>query len=267
MAWRPAVQTATISKGSKPALRAGFDNTGTSPKQRCQIGINQRRAIDSRQIRRCLKTRKNGVGVLASRYRFLAVTSWNVARPIPDVLAVRAILHPQKNRGVSVLVLSDLSRPENFHEIARLRLIEIIEVPPQLQFVKKTGSARPVRVPAAPDSFAIALIPNDQLFERGIVQMNLASRAQSLDCSDEHEIGRARAETWARRQNEKFARFKMRRSLQADLCEMRDRITAALRHLFNLIKNQGVAVFSDRCPQREPNKRQHNPHDTILHGA
>ena len=61
-----------------------------------------------------------------------------------------------------MLVSSHLLRPENFHEIPWLRLIKIIEVLSKLQFVKKTGSAGSIRVPPAPDAFAIPLISNDQ---------------------------------------------------------------------------------------------------------
>ncbi len=62
---------------------------------------------------------------------------------------------------MSVLVSPDLARPENLHEIARLRLIEVIEVLPKLQLMKKAGRAWPIRIPPAPDSFAVALISDD----------------------------------------------------------------------------------------------------------
>jgi len=147
---------------------------------------------------------------------------------------------------MTVLVSSDLARPENLHEIARLRLIEVIEVLAEPEPVKKTRRAGSVGIPAAPDSFAIVLIPNDEPLQSGIIEMEVASRAQSLDCLDEHQIRCARAEAWPRRQNEKFARLKMRRRLKADLGEMRNRIAAALRHLFDLLENQVVAIGSER---------------------
>jgi len=62
---------------------------------------------------------------------------------------------------MSVLVSPDLARPENLHEIARLRLIEVIEILPKLQLMKKAGRAWPIRIPPAPDSFAVALISDD----------------------------------------------------------------------------------------------------------
>ena len=61
-----------------------------------------------------------------------------------------------------MLVSPDLPRPEDFHEITRFRLIEVIEVLSELQLVKETGCAGPVCVPAAPDAFAIVLIADDQ---------------------------------------------------------------------------------------------------------
>ncbi len=166
-----------------------------------------------------------------------------------------------------VLILSDLARPENFHEIARLGLIEVVEVPPQLQLVKKAGSAWPICIPAAPDSFAIALIANDQFFQGSILEMKVASRAQSLDCPDEHQIRCARAETWSRRHDEKFAGFEMRRRLQADLCEMRNRIPAALRHLFNLLEDQVVAVPSEGHMWREYKNRKKSGGRQSLQGG
>ena len=160
-----------------------------------------------------------------------------------------------------------LARPENFHEIARSRLIEVIEVLAKLQLVKKTRCAGSVGIPAAPDSLAIALIPNDEPLQGGVIEMKIASRAQSLDCPDEHQIRRARAETWPRRQNEKFSRFKMRRRLKADLCEMRNRIAAALRHLFNLLENHAIVVSSERRTRRESKDRKKNPSRASFHGG
>ena len=121
-----------------------------------------------------------------------------------------------------MLVFSHLARPENLHEIAGLRLIETIEVPAEPQFVKKARGARAVGVPSSPDAFAVALISNDQLFQGGIIEVKLPTRAQRLDRSNEDQICRARAETrrTGRRENKKFAGLEMRRSLQADLCEM-----------------------------------------------
>src|SRR5213080_2373609 len=76
----------------KPALGVGFGNTGTAPQKRRKIAINKRRVINSRQIRRVLKTRKNRIGNLASRNAFLTVARGNIARPVTDILAVRATL-------------------------------------------------------------------------------------------------------------------------------------------------------------------------------
>jgi hypothetical protein len=85
--------------------------------------------------------------------------------------------------------------------------------------------------------------------------MKVASRAQSLDCLDEHQIRCARAEAWPRRQNEKFARLKMCRRLKTDLGEMRNRIAAALRHLFDLVENQVVAIAGETEAQRKGENR------------
>ena len=173
---------------SKPALCAGFRNAGAVPKKRCQIRINKWRVIDPRQIVRRLKTRKNGVSDLASRNAFFAVARWNIARPITDILAVRTILRAEENRGMPVFVSSDLPGPENLHEVARLRPIEIIEVLSKLQLVKKTGRAGSICIPSAPDAFAVTLISNDQPFQCGIIETQLPARTQRLDRPDENQI-------------------------------------------------------------------------------
>lgn len=120
-----------------------------------------------------------------------------------------------------MLASAHLLRPEYFHEVARLRVVKIVEVLAQPQFVKKPGCPWAIRVPATPDSFAIVLIANDELVERGEIEVQLSARAKCLDGSDEHEIGRTRAETgeWRRREDKKFAGLKMGRGFQANFRE------------------------------------------------
>ena len=43
----------------------------------------------------------------------------------------------------------------------------------------------------------------------------------------------------------------MRRRLQADLREVRNRIPAALRHLFNLLQDEVVVIVCKRCACEE----------------
>ena len=92
---------------------------------------------------------------------------------------------------MSVLISSHLARPENFHEVTRLRLVDIIEIPTKPQFVKQTRRARAICVPSSPDVFSIVLVAYDQMLEGAIVQTKLTMFAQSFDRSDEHQIGRA----------------------------------------------------------------------------
>jgi hypothetical protein len=168
-----------------------------------------------------------------------------------------------------MLVLSNFSRPEDFHEIAWLRAIEVIEVLSKLQLVKKAGGAGSVSVPSAPDAFPIVLISNNQSLQRGIVEVQLTARAQGFDRSDEDQIGRARAETrrGLGRQNEKFTGLEMRRRLKTDLCKVRDGVATALRHLPDLLKNQAVIVASKRRRRCEPKNRKTNPSHHSLHGG
>src|SRR5436853_5323959 len=116
---------------------------------------------------------------------------------------------------MSVLVFSHLPRPENLHEIARLRLIEVVEILPKPKLVKKTGCARSVCVPSAPDTFAVALISNDQSLQRGIIQVQLAVRTQSLDRSDKNKICCSLVKTrrGLRRQIEKFVGLEVMRRM------------------------------------------------------
>ncbi len=96
---------------------------------------------------------------------------------------------------MSVLASAHLLRPEDLHEIARLRLIEVVEVSAKPQFVKEAGCARAICVPPAPNSFAIVLISDDELIQRRKIEVELSPRTQGFDCSDKHEIGRSRTET------------------------------------------------------------------------
>ena len=96
---------------------------------------------------------------------------------------------------MSVFIFSHLPRPENFHEIAWLRLIKVVEIAAKSQLVKETRSAGAIGVPSAPDPFAVTLISNDQVLQSGVIEMKFASRTQRLDRSDEHEVGCARTET------------------------------------------------------------------------
>ena len=123
---------------------------------------------------------------------------------------------------MSVLIFSHLARPENFHEITRLRLINIREISTKLQFVKQTRRARAISVPSSPDVFSIVLVANDQMLEGAIVQAKLTAFAQSFDRSDEHQIGRARTETRARGNDKEFSGLEMCRRLQTNLCKMRN---------------------------------------------
>src|SRR4029077_11129901 len=117
---------------------------------------------------------------------------------------------------------SHLARPENFHEITRLRLIDIVKISTEPQLVKQTRGARAICVPPAPDAFSIALVTNDQALERAVVQTKLTTFAQSFDRSDKHQIRRARTKARPRRNDEKFSRLKMCRRLQANLGKMRN---------------------------------------------
>lgn len=249
----------------QPALRASFRNTRATSEKRGQICVNKRRASDSRQIGRRFQTREKCVRNFASRHTLLAVTRWNIARPIPNVLTVRAILRSEENRRMSVLVSSHLARPENFHEITRFRLINIIEISTKPQLVKETRRAWAICVPSPPDAFSIALVANDQTLKRAVIQTKLTTFAQSFDGSDKHQIRCARTETWPGRNDKEFSRLEMCRRLQANLCKMRNRVTTAFGHLPHLLQNQVVAIASERELRRDSNKRRENTYVELVH--
>ena len=168
---------------------------------------------------------------------------------------------------MSVLVSSHRARPENFHEITRLGLIDIVEISTKPQLVKQTRGARAICVPSAPNAFSIVLVANDQALKRAVVQTKLTTFAQSFDRSDKHQIGRARTETRPRRNDKKFSRLKMCRRLQANLCKMRNRVTTAFRHLPDLLQDQVVAIAGERELRRQAENDYRDPRSSVCSPA
>jgi len=166
---------------------------------------------------------------------------------------------------MAVLVSANRARPENLHEIARLRLIDVVEIATEPKLVKEAPRARAICIPATPDAFSIALVANDQALQRAVVQTKLTTFAQSFDRSDKHQVRRARTETRPRRNNKEFPRLEMCRRLQTNLCKMRNRITTAFGHLPDLLKNEVVAVAGERELRRGNNKRRKDASSELFH--
>src|SRR6266571_5426917 len=145
----------------------------------------------------------------------------------------------KKNDGVTALASSDIFIPENFHEIARLRLPEIGEVPSEAQLVKQTRGSGTVGVPAAPNALAIVLIANHELVQRGEIELELPAVAQGFDRFDENNVSRARTEAriGRGRDNKEFPGFEMSGRFQLNSGEVRDGILAAARHLLDLLED------------------------------
>ena len=131
--------------------------------------------------------------------------------------------------------------------------------------MKQTRGAGAICVPATPDAFSIVLVANNQALKRAIVQIKLTAFAQSFDRSDKDQIRRARTETGPRRNDKKFARLKMCRRLQANLCKMRNRVTTAFRHLPDLIEDKVVAVAGERELRRSGDKRREDAYTKLVH--
>ena len=146
---------------------------------------------------------------------------------------------PEKDHRMTVFASANVFVPKNFHEIAGLRLREIGKVSSESKLVKQTASSGAVGVPAPPNPFAIALIANHELVQRGKIELELPTVAQRFDRFDENDVSRARAEARIGRcrDNEKFSRFKMRGGLQFNLGEVRDGIVATARHLSHLLED------------------------------
>ena len=141
-----------------------------------------------------------------------------------------------------MLGFADFGRPEDLHEIARLRFSKIVEIVTQVHFMKEARGARSVRIPPAPDAFAIPLTADHQAFESRMIEMERAFRPQHLDRFHEDEISRARAVTrrGGVRNDEEFSRFEMRRLLQSDRRHARSGVAPAFGHLPNLFEDEVV---------------------------
>src|SRR5215475_797265 len=109
---------------------------------------------------------------------------------------------------MTVLISPHLARPENFHEVTGLGLIDFVEIPTEPQLVKQTRGSRAICVPATPDAFSIVLVANDQALKRTVVQTKLTTFAQSFDCFDKNQIGHDRTETRPRKNDKEFPRLK-----------------------------------------------------------
>jgi len=106
---------------------------------------------------------------------------------------------------------ADTVRPKDFHEVAWLRLAEVVEVATESELVKKARRSRAIRIPAAPNAFAVALISNDQLIERGEVELKLPALAQGFEGANENNVSGAGTKAREGRlwDAEKFAGLKM----------------------------------------------------------
>src|SRR5437763_4703973 len=154
-----------------PAHLSRFGEVRFLSQKRGEISIDRRQIVDPGQIRRCFESGKNCIGDLASRNFFFAVTARNITRPKADVFAVGVSYRPQKNDGVTVFASTDVLGPKNIHEIARLRLREIGEVPSEPELVKQTASSGAAGVPPTPHAFTIVLIANDELIQGRNVEL------------------------------------------------------------------------------------------------
>src|SRR5436190_3775493 len=181
-----SVSRSALPRALHSALRFCFLVTGSGGEKAREISVDRRRAQGAGQIRRRIEPGKNCVHDLGARNASLAVAAGNVARPEADVIQPRPPFHAEINDRMTVLRAAYFRGPEDFHEIAGLRLGEVVEVFAEIHFVKETGGAGTVRVPSAPDAFAVALVANKEAVERRVIETKRAARAQDFDGLDEH---------------------------------------------------------------------------------
>ena len=145
---------------------------------------------------------------------------------------------------MTVLAPPDFRRPEYFHEIAGLRLGEIVEIFTEIHLVEEPRRSRPVRIPPTPNAFAVALVADKKTVENRVFEPERAARPQRFNRFDEHQIRRAGA--IARgcriRDDGKNSGLKMRGGLEPDRSGPRGGITSAGRHRANLIENDVVIL-------------------------
>ena len=164
-----------------PAILGRFGEVRFLAQERGEVSIDHWNVVDPRQIGRRFESRENRIGDLAAWNFLLAVAVRDVARPEAHVLAVGMIRRPEKNDGVAAFAPADVIVPENFHEIARLRLREIGEVVAEAELVKQTRSSGSVRIPATPNTFAILLIANDELIQRREIELAVRQATGNSD--------------------------------------------------------------------------------------
>src|SRR5581483_9644441 len=102
----------------------------------------------------------------------------------------------------------------------------------------------------------VALTADDQLPENPMVEQQFAPLAPRPNVFDKDKIRSARTNTlrFGGGQNKKFTRFEMRGALKANLGHVRDRVTPAARHLFNLLQDQIVVITGCHTLQSQTGK-------------
>ena len=228
-----------------PALCFRFFVAGARIQQARQILVHRRSAQRARQVPRGVEPGENRVHYLGPGDTPLPVATRNVARPKPDVIKSGSFFHAEINDGMAVLGPANFRRPKNLHEIAWLRMGEIVEIFSEVHLMEEPRSPRTVGVPAAPDAFAVALVANEQTFERREIQTQSAARAQRFDGLDENQIGGARTVARGSRigHDGKNARFKMGGGLEPDGRGAGSGISSTRWHRPDLVEDK-IIVFA-----------------------
>jgi hypothetical protein len=231
---------------SKAALLAGLGEAGSGGDQAGEVGVDFRGGLDAGEVCGGFEAGKDDLGDPAAGDAFLAVACGDVAGPEADVWL--AVLHfgAEEDDGVAVLCAADFRGPEYFHEIAGFCALEVGEVGAEAEFVEEAGGAGAVGVPAAPDTFAIALaVVDDEGFHGIGVELEAAIALELLDGFQENEVGGAGAEAGGigGGEDEEFAGLEMCGADEGDGGDAGCAVLAAEGHGADFAEDGGVAVL------------------------
>src|SRR3984893_9945319 len=113
-----------LSLANCSRLLERFADRGLPGYQTGEVDILVRKNHGSLDVRRGFKARKNRVRNPGAGHLFSSITVRFIARPESNRFDAIDRLFAQVNHGVAVFSRSDGARPEDLHEITRLRFVK-----------------------------------------------------------------------------------------------------------------------------------------------
>ena len=176
----------------KAALTRHLGGIGGPVHEGGQIAVGARRqgAVDVRGI---FQSGEEHAADLGAWHRFLAVAAGDVAGPEAEMVDALLCFRAEVDDGVAVLGGADGIAPEDLHEVAGERRAEIGEVGAEAQFVKQSGGAGTVRIPASPDAGTVGLSGGSE-YRRDLRREGEFSRGlESGECLQKDQVSGPRA--------------------------------------------------------------------------